>query len=92
MKVHTKSGFVCEVNERKARDWEFVEALADCESEKESEQVKGITKVIPFLLGKEGSKALQDHVRDKDGVADIDLIMEEFKEILIQIGEKSKKS
>lgn len=90
VKIQTTSGFVCTVDERKAKTWDFLEALADCEADDESTQLKGMRKIVPYLLGKEDFDKLKKHV-EKDGLVDIEDIMSEFKEILSKIGEKTKK-
>ena len=90
VKVQTTSGFVCNVDERKAKDWNFLEALVDCENENESIALRGITKVVPLLLGTNEFEKLKKHV-EKDGFTDVEVIMSEFKEILEQIGTQTKK-
>lgn len=90
VKIQTTSGFVCNVDERKAKDWNFLEALVDCENENESIALRGITKVVPLLLGTNEFEKLKKHV-EKDGVTDVEVIMSEFKEILEQIGTQTKK-
>lgn len=90
VKVQTTSGFVCNVDERKAKDWNFLEALVDCENENESIALRGITKVVPLLLGANEFEKLKKHV-EKDGFTDVEVIMSEFKEILEQIGQQTKK-
>lgn len=90
VKIQTMSGFVCNVDERKAKTWDFLEALVDCEAEDESTQLMGMRKIVPYLLGKEDFDRLKKHV-EKDELTDIESIMTEFKEILNQIGEQTKK-
>lgn len=90
VKVQTTSGFVCNVDERKAKDWNFLEALVDCDNENESIALRGITKVVPLLLGTNEFEKLKKHV-EKDGFTDVEVIMSEFKEILEQIGQQTKK-
>lgn len=86
------SGFVCNVNEKKAKDWRFIKAMADWDSGDESRALKGVTAALPLLLGKEGEQKLLEHVSDEDGIADIELMMSEFKEIVVLMGEEIKKS
>lgn len=86
------SGFVCNVNEKKAKDWRFIKAMADWDSGDESRALKGVTAALPLLLGKEGEQKLLEHVSDEDGIADIELMMSEFKEIVVLMGEETKKS
>ena len=90
VKVQTTSGFVCNVDERKAKSWDFLEALVDCESKDESIALRGITKIIPLLLGTDGLEKLKKHT-EKDGLSDIETMMAEFKEILELIGTQTKK-
>ena len=92
MEIHTMSGFVCNVNEKKAKDWRFIKAMADWDSGDESRALKGVTAALPLLLGKEGEQKLLEHVTDEDGIADIELMMSEFKEIVVLMGEETKKS
>jgi hypothetical protein len=92
MEIHTMSGFVCNVNEKKAKDWRFIKAMADWDSGDESRALKGVTAALPLLLGKEGEQKLLEHVSDEDGIADIELMMSEFKEIVVLMGEETKKS
>lgn len=92
MKIHTKSGFVCEVDEDKANDWRFVKALADCDSGDESRVLKGMAFAVPFILGEDGERKLMDYVTNEKGLIGSDKIMKEFREVLSLIGEKQKKS
>lgn len=89
MIVKTKSGFSCKVNEKKVHDWRFAKSLADCDSGDESRVIKGMTFVVPFLLGEDGEKKLSEHVADKDGIISSESIMKEFREILIYIGQNN---
>ena len=88
MKIKTKSGFECNVNEKKAKDWRFIKLLALCDSGDESDALKGITQAVPFLLGDKGEASLMEHV-SKDGIASAEDIMIEFKEIMMQVGNAS---
>ena len=90
MKVKTKSGFVIEVDENKAKDWRFAKALAKWDNE--ATVIQGIASCVPFLLGEDGEKALMDHVKEKDGSIPSEKIISEFKEILEQVGQNVKKS
>lgn len=92
MEIHTRSGFVCDINEKKAKDWRYVKALADCDSGDESRALNGITQAIPLLLGKVGEQNLMDHLVDEDGIIDTEAMIAEFKEIVILMGEETKKS
>lgn len=92
MKVKTKSGFVCELNEQKCKDWRFVKLLAQMDSEDESEQLVGTTRAVSFMFGKESEEALMEHVTDKDGIVDSSKLLAEFKEILQLASAELKKS
>ena len=90
VKIQTTSGFVCNVDERKAKSWEFLEALVDCESKDESTALRGMKNIVPLLLGQDGLDRLKKHT-EKDGYSDIEDMMAEFKEIIEQVGAKTKK-
>lgn len=92
MEIHTTSGFVCKVNEKRAKDWRYVKALAEWDSGDESRALKGVTAAIPLLLGKEGEQELMKHVADEDGLIDSETMIAEFKEIVLLMGEEVKKS
>lgn len=91
MKVKTKSGFSCDVNENKMKDWRFIKALAMCDSQDESKKLEGITFVVPFIFGDKGEDALIKHVT-KDGIAPTDAIISEFREVLTLVSNEIKKS
>lgn len=91
-KVQTKSGFVCEVDERKVADWDFVCGLVDLEDENEAKRIKALKFDIEFLLGTKGAAALAEHVKDKNGIKSIATMLSEFKEIVELLGKESKKS
>lgn len=92
MKVKTKSGFVCEVDENRADDWDFCDYLLMCDSE--ATLVQGIKKAVPFLLGEKNENALKEHVREKDGRIPASKMIAEFQEILdlIKQNNETKKS
>lgn len=91
MKIKTKSGFVCDVDPERAKDWRFCKALAQCDSEDESTMIKGITFVVPFLLGDEGEQKLIEHLSNEKKIAPVDKVISEFKNILEKMGEETKK-
>lgn len=92
MKVKTKSGFSCNVNERKVMDWRYIKAAAKAYRAKtDMEAIDHIMFMINFLLGDEQEERLTKHVEDKDGIASSDKLEAEFEEITSLIGEEMKK-
>lgn len=91
MKIKTKTGFFCEVNEKKVQDWRFTKALAKCDSKDESTMLEGLSYVVPFLLGEDGEAALINHIEDEDGIASTVDMMNEFKDIITKVGKELKK-
>lgn len=92
MKIKTKSGFVCEIDENRADDWDFCDYLLMCDSQ--ATMVQGIKKAVPFLLGEKNENALKEHVKEKDGRIPASKIIAEFQEILdlIKQNNETKKS
>lgn len=92
MKVKTKSGFTCNVNENKLKDWRYIKALAKCDSKEESEVLEGLTFLVSFLLGTDGEEKLMQHIATEDGIVGTDVLIEELKEIIRLINKELKKS
>lgn len=81
----TKTGFKFQISDRILNNYELIELLADVD-----ENPLLITKVLSMLLG-EKKKDLIEHVREEDGVAPVDKMMEEVAEIF-KSAEKAKNS
>ena len=91
MKIKTQSGFECNINERRLKDWRYVKAAAKINSGNEEEVLNAVTFAVPFLLGEDGDEALTKYV-EVDGVSDTERVLAEFIEITKAAGEKIKKS
>lgn len=92
MRIQTKSGFVCDVNEKLVADWDFLDLLCDSESDDESVKIRASRDAVKYLLGKDGAAALAEHVKDDKGIKSSAKVFEEFREIMTLLGENSKKS
>lgn len=90
IKVKTKSGFVIDVDENRAKDWRFTRALAKWERDETA--LIGLADALPFLLGSDGEKALMEHVKEKDGSYPAEKMINEFREILESVSVDIKKS
>lgn len=72
----TKTGFAYSISEKNIRNYELVEALGELDT-----NPLALPRVMNLLLGKEGTKKLKDHVRDKDGIVDTEKITSELEDI-----------
>ena len=72
----TKTGFAYSISEKNVRNYELVEALEELDT-----NPLALPRVMNLLLGKEGTKKLKDHVRDKDGIVDTEKITAELEDI-----------
>lgn len=90
MKIKTKSGFVIDIDVKRAKDWRFTKLLSKWS--KDENGFEAMTDAITFLLGEDGENALMEHVKDDDGMIPAEKIISEFKEIMTLMGEKVKKS
>lgn len=88
--ITTSTGFKIEVDEDNFDNMEFIELLAEAESE--TDEVMIAPKAIEMTLGKEGKKALYDYVRDEKGRPRATRAIEEFKEIISLVGDGGKNS
>ena len=91
MKIKTKSGFECNINERRLKDWRYVKAAAKINGGNEADIIEAVTFAVPFLLGEDGEAALMNYV-EEDGAVDSEKLLAEFLEVTRIAGEKIKKS
>ena len=86
MKIETKSGFSCEINDEALNDWETVEKLVDAQGG----DYRAMIDVLRDIIGDEGYKAAKDHVRGDNGRVPADKIQSLFFEILTAAGEANQ--
>lgn len=84
----TKSGFNFEVSENVGDNMELLELLSEM---KEGDYL-AMSKVCKMTLGKEGKKALYDHLRTEDGRVPVASVIETIIEIFEAAGKAGKKS
>ena len=93
MKVKTKSGFECKVNENKIKDWNYVTMSAKLSKQTdELLLISGLDELITFIMGEEQKNAFLEFLTEKNGYADSTTVTNEFKFITEQMGEQLKKS
>lgn len=82
----TPSGFDFEVDEKKLNDWEMVEAIADSQSEEDTDRLRATVRIARLLLG-EQYKKLKTHCRQPDSSIPPDKIGEELQAIFKAIAD-----
>lgn len=82
--IKLANGFEYSIDDSALDDMEFVDLLADCE-----ENPHHIGKLVEKLFGKEGKKALYDHLR-KNGRVPISSVNEAVEETFNLLGDDSK--
>ena len=93
MKVKTKSGFECKVNENSVKDWRYVTMSARLSKETdEMKLIEGLDSMITFIMGEEQKNKFLAYLAEKNGYADSTTVTNEFKFITEQMGEQLKKS
>lgn len=96
MKIKTKSGFTCEINEKKVGSWNAIEmytGISKAAEELQYDKVMNLTaELYKFMLGDDGYKALCEHLKDDDGIVDAATITKEFNEIMNLANLKKSKS
>lgn len=76
-KKKTSTGFIYSINEHVLNNFELLELFAEVD-----ENPLLLPKVLTMILGKDGKKALYDHVRLEDGTVPADKISNELLEII----------
>lgn len=89
--VMTKSGFTFSVDPAKLDDWDFMQALADSDSENAALKLKSQIYIVKHLLG-EDEERLKKHLSKESGHAPASRMVEEALEIMQLAGEHPKKS
>jgi hypothetical protein len=84
LKGKTKTGFQYEFDEKILKNYELVELLAEVDDDP-----LVLPKIFKMLLGNRVEE-LKDHVRDSDGVVDIEKMLIEFQDIFSTQAELKK--
>ena len=71
----TSTGFEFSISKKRLENYELVEALAEVDA-----NPLLMPKVVNLLLGEQAA-ALKDHVRDEEGLVDVNLMGQEIREI-----------
>lgn len=80
VKGKTTSGFEYKIEVKRIDDMELMEVFAEMDTDPVA-----LTRALEMLFGKDGKKALYDHVRTKDGKVPITAIEKELSEILSSV-------
>ncbi len=79
----TSTGFEFTVDERKAKDWELIEIVADMQkADNDMHVYASVISVINFLIGEDQKERLKEHCRRLYGYADAEQITKEVFEIV----------
>lgn len=93
MRIKTKSGFECKVDENRVKDWRYVTMSARlAKTTDEIALIAGLDEMITFILGEEQRNEFLSFIAEKNGCADSDTVTKEFKFITEMMGEQLKKS
>ena len=84
MEGKTKSGFNYNIDERALGDWRFILAVSNIQNGADMDKLQGAVEMVETLLGKEGHKALIEHIQKKSesGFVSAEDIMAEVNEII----------
>lgn len=93
MKITTKSGFKCTIDENRVRDWRFITLTARmAKSRDEIEIINDANAIMTFLLGEDGAEKLIKHLSKSGGIADVEKVIVECGEIINILKDQVKKS
>lgn len=97
MTIKTKSGFACEISEKKIGSWNMVDLYTKITKATKGNdliEIMELTKELyVFTLGEDGYNALVEHLKDEDGVVSAEDLAKEFNAIMeIANAKKSKPS
>lgn len=86
MKVTTKSGFKCEINERVLDDWRFVRAIAKSTSDDANDKLRGAIDIVTLIMG-DNEEAFYKYLssKDPDGIVSESAVTDDLVSIIDQI-------
>lgn len=86
MKVKTKSGFTCEINEHILDDWRFTRAIAKSHSDNADEKMNAAVDMVSLIMG-DNENAFYEHLRSKDerGIVSEDAVVADLVSIISKI-------
>jgi hypothetical protein len=88
MKGKTSTGFKFEIPDEALDDMEVLDALIDLDAGEPS----GLKTAMIGLIGADGKKALYEHCKKENGRVSVELVMNEFKQILESMPKSAKNS
>lgn len=96
VKVKTKSGFSCEINENKIGSWNMIDYYTKINKAAKAGDEGAVMTLTAdmyvFILGEDSYNALLEHLKDEDGIVTSEALANEYKEILSLAKVKKSKS
>ena len=88
MKVKTKSGYSCEIDESVLEEYTFLEAIAMAsDTDNPTNAMIGTTKIVNLLLGKDKKGFMDAIAKKNDGKVPAVKVTEEVMSILAQLND-----
>lgn len=85
MKVTTKSGFKCDINDKVLDDWRFARAVARTHSDDDNERINAAVDLVSLIL-RDNEDAYYKYVEKKnDGIVSEDIVTSDLVSIIEQI-------
>lgn len=86
MKVTTKSGFECEINEHVLDDWRFTRAIAKSSSGDAKEKLRGAIDIVSLVM-RDNEEAFYKYLasKDPDGIVSESAVTDDLVSIIEQI-------
>lgn len=86
VKIETKTGYKCKVNEKVLEDIRFLEDF----SKMEKGEITAIFDLMDRILGDEQKEKLYKHCEDKDGLVPAETLGEELADVFEILSEKAE--
>lgn len=80
IKGTTKSGFNYEISEKRLKNYELFEAIAEAETNE-----LAVPRMVKLLFGEQQAQGLKNHYRDEEGLVDGEAITEAIKEVFEKV-------
>ena len=91
MKILTQTGFECEVNIEKIKDWRFVKTNAKlAKASSDVDILNYMDDCINILLGVDQAEKLYDHLAKETGIVDYEKVTSEYNHIVAMLSNEAK--
>lgn len=90
MKGKTASGFKFDIDVEVLKEWDFIDLMAQAESDDDSEKIKASVGLVKYIFGANYKKFIDHIKKQNNGHAPVEAVLNEVTAILSACNETKK--